>query len=369
MGAESGLKAWVQKHSPVKSRNKPLPPPPPPEADSPIRKPMREVSGNEASGKTPSRLRAFLNKKLPSQPPSPAKHEYTKPTVPAETLHRSPIRRSLRNRSHKGPDVAHLTTKVTVLEAQLQAARRELEKAAGKRSNQGHRSVSDEINRAIEEKQRSLGRGDRYNGVVESLLGKRSYSKRSFSEPPQLDWAYADYLAAEDAYEPTVAAIETPTSWRQDRSVPRDIVFAAELSRSKRGRYEQTAERSSMDRPARRQKVLHDENRADDSHQIKVVGPEFTLTRSSSESERPRLQRQRASIEDAHRRDDLTTRQVTGIESPNMTSSANYEIEPISEEEEPAGAEQMVARKLRCVSPSKLQTVDEEFEWNDEEIF
>lgn len=372
MAGESGLKAWVQKHSPIKGRNKPLPPPPPPPVDdSPARKPMKELSGNEAGGKTPSRLRAFLNKKLPSNPPSPSKQEHVRTVITAETLRRSPIRRSLRQRIHKVPDVNKLTTKITVLEAQLEAAKRELQSAARPGPPAG-RSVSDEINRAIEEKQRSLGAGDRYNGVIESLLGNRSASKRSISsKAPQLDldWAYADYLAAEDGYEPTVAAIETPTSWRGSRSAVRNAGWSqiqahiAEPSRSKRGRHEQALERTSMDRPAQRRKLQHDTQTSDDVSHIKIVEMEASR-KSSSDGERPRLQRQHSTIESVHDRDNSESQRATG-----RSATANYEVEPIDESHEPRDVEQPVARKLRCVSPSKLQTVNEEYEWNDEEIF
>ena len=338
---------------------------------------MKELSGNEPGGKTPSRLRAFLNKKLPSNPPSPSKQEHIKTMTTAETLRRSPIRRSLRQRIHKAPDVTKLTTKITVLEAQLEAAKRELQSAAQPGLPAG-RSVSDEINRAIEEKQRSLGAGERYNGVIESLLGNRSASKRSISKnAPQLDldWAYADYLAAEDGYEPTVAAIETPTSWRGNRSAVRNAGWAqiqahiAEPSRSKRGRHEQAPERTSMDRPAQRRKVQHDSDAIDDDNSYIRIVEIDDPRKSSSDSERPRLQRQHITIEKVHDRDNSNSQQAIRASSQTRSATANYEVEPIDENREPADVEQPVARKLRCVSPSKLQTVDEEYEWNDEEIF
>lgn len=219
MDHESPIKAWVRKHSPLKTRfatNKPLPPPPPPE-ESPTKQ-RNDVRHPPAAPidtvtKGPSKFLSFLKK---STHP-----EHTQPVVPDEEvtpprrkrgafasltsrdgLHRSPIRKSLRKQP--SVDLNKLSQKVSTLEAQLREARQELDTVVGSVRQQDSGSTnSEKINKAVLAKQQSLTAGDRYDGLVESLLGQKSpsYKQHSLNSSTDLPRAYAEYLAVENALE------------------------------------------------------------------------------------------------------------------------------------------------------------------------
>ena len=252
-GHESPLKAWVRKHSPIKSRhnsNKPLPPPPPQDQNgSPKRIPISTISGNVNNGpvgaqqKTKKRISSLLKHKssasaaLPasfqSRPITPAAQPVTGRSQSAAGFHeharkssRPPLQRSLsqesrtpqssvqrrssRTQAHS-PTLRTLTDRVSSLESQLRAARAEIASVSqGSSTNPSspRRALPIEgelLNREAEERCARLQGKGHYAGLVESLLeptyaaASASASRRSMSVDRES--ALAAYREAEWAYD------------------------------------------------------------------------------------------------------------------------------------------------------------------------
>jgi len=186
MEADSPLKQFIQRISPVKRRDKPLPDPPASSKHSaPQPKVLKPISSNTSPSKptatsktnTKSRLRSFLGKRQTEKPASPPSSSHRR----SQATHRSPhgIHKSIRNR-HGSQDLRRLTQKVSDLEAQLKATKRELKNVSTHTSRPT--SVEREQILDAEKLRRQLAsvRKDekRYDGLAEHLLSQ-SYRDRN----------------------------------------------------------------------------------------------------------------------------------------------------------------------------------------------
>lgn len=451
MEHESPIKAWVRKHSPLKSRfatNKPLPPAP--IEDSPAKRPIaRPAAAAETVARGPSRFLSFLKRDPYPELQQIASVEESKTPkrkrgtfaslTSRDGAQRSPIRKSLRRQP--SVDLNKLSKKVSSLEAQLKEARQELDSVVGT-IRPDCSTNSEKINQAIEAKQQMLVDSDRYDGLVETLLnqGSPSYKQHSLNSSADLPRAYAEYLAIEDAMEADGSFVGiTPRHTKRKRQADSDHEGQAEaLGRSVGGRsHRQTHYLLSdipqdAERPPPRRKSEHITELppppplvgavgSDSDHEpttptsrrpVQIKSSDLTRKRphlppprldSLSRTLKPSLRQPHKSAPPQH--DPATSRSAVVYEEsdqeytssgssspytpPNMqkenidpASSSPFHESPtprsaITSPQEaasrtPAASPQPVALtplKRHVRIPAKLSTVDEEFEWNDEEIF
>lgn len=218
MEAESPIKHWIHKYSPVKRRDNPLPAPPSSKPSSErASRALQPTSANTSSHKSAnhpkSRLRSIFSKDQlnVSEPPSP----------PRRTQHSQPsphgIRKSL-GRRHDSRDLRRLSQKVSSLESQLKEARNEIKSisthTSRNTSRQPSRPTSVEREQMLDaeklRRQLSTVQEDRYDGLAEHLLSQ-SYRDRqgayqtlackSTSDLGRAEQEQADLEADEESYD------------------------------------------------------------------------------------------------------------------------------------------------------------------------
>lgn len=391
----------------------------------------------EAVVKGPSKFLSFLRK---TPQPEPQIEEITTPKrkrgpfaslTSRDGLHRSPIRKSLRRQP--SVDLNQLSRKVSSLEAQLKEARQELNTVVGSVRTDSSMN-SEKTNNAILAKHQSLAAGDRYNGLVESLLGQQSpsYKQHTLSSSADLPRAYAEYLAVEEAFEAEDGFIDaTPRQYKRKRQMDEDYAQSggsrldspdyqsglSQLSERPPTRrksehskemppaplFEKAPDSESDDEPATPTSRRPDRIKTGDLTKKRPHLPPPRLESLPTTSKPPLQQPHKPAVSelivDASRAGgvvyEVSDREYTssGTSSPFTPPAMQKEnIDPMSsspfhESPTPRSTEQTASEvvskevaanpqpvaltplKRHVRVPAKLSTVDEEFEWNDEETF
>lgn len=182
---DSPIKNFIQKYSPVKLRDKPLPAPPRHSSrNDHIESALQPTSGNTSPSKlgnhkdnpTKSRLRSLLSRRQLHAPASPSPPR--RPRSPS----RSPggIRKSFRNRTGSN-DLRRLSKKVSELEAQLKATKKELKNVSTHPSRHTSRPTSVEREQILDaerlRRQLATVREAQHGGFTKELL-QQSYRDR-----------------------------------------------------------------------------------------------------------------------------------------------------------------------------------------------
>lgn len=415
----SPLKTWIKRHSPIKSRNKPLPNAPL-ESGSPTKQrttrvPGRAVSGNASPTKASAADRS-------EHKPAKRKISALWKSAPSEEAQQSPSkhRRTVSSpvKHHERHDPSDskesLSDKVSVLEAQLRAAKSELAGASNTIKHaspfKSHRSSSrqsrhvshGDIDYQVDARQRALQQGFHYDGVVESLLepdyvsatrraaeyserGRESPTKRSASAMGYYDKAMSDYKTMEDQY-----LDEGEQGDALEMARRRSTLRAAEWKRmqehmAKEKRHRAGSKRShdevpaaGGERPARRQKydkaMLRDKALPDIPKQDR---PKKTIQGDAARSDRPKA----ASSQPESKAHTIQYVQVRSKTPEQRPAPEEEDVEPLDLGEAEDGNVEVFCddddedyappspHRRPLISPSRLHTVDEEFEWNDDEIF
>lgn len=178
---DSPIKNFLQKYSPIKLRDKPLPAPPRP--SSRVENPLQPTSGNTSPSKSGNKdnhpkslFRSLLSRRQPHAPPSPS------PPRRQRSPKRSPggIRKSLRKRTGS-QDLGRLSKKVSALEAQLAATKKELKTISTHTSRHPSRPTSVEREQILDaerlRRQLAAVREAEHEGLAEELL-QQSYRDR-----------------------------------------------------------------------------------------------------------------------------------------------------------------------------------------------
>jgi len=322
------------------------------------------------------------------------------------------------------------------LEAQLREARQELDAVVGT-IRPDLSTNSEKINHAIAAKQQMLAGGDRYNGLVETLLnqGSPSYKQHTLNSTADLPRAYAEYLAMEDAMEADGGFVNTtPRHVKRKRQPDTDHEGQVEASGRSGGGRAQLQTRDFLsdisqdaERPPTRRKSEHIKELPPPPPPIplvKAIDSDSDYEPTTPTSRRPvqikssDLTRKRPHLPPP-RLDSLSTALKPSLRQPHKPaiSAVVYEesdqeytssgssspftppnmqkenIDPAASSspfhesptprsvvpslrdaisKTPAASPQPVALtplKRHVRIPAQLSTVDEEFEWNDEEIF
>lgn len=426
MESESPIKAWVKRHSPLKNRNKPLPPRPiAQESSSPSkpRAPGLPISGNASPTKTNGttvkpakrKISSLLKHKSADEGPDSGALERHNQSQATLVLQQDRPRSS---QSGKEP-VEELSDRVSALEAQLRTARAELANAttstasgtskrnAPWRLRSGHPRRASSFdsqaakNQEIQERQQRVLQGNMFEGVVESLLAPdyksasktaASYStratrgsRRSISGSGH-EQAMADYRNLESAH---MGESEDETR-RLTRL--RSELRAAEWMRiqehmaKEQEQYKTGSKRSSSDshqgpeeRPARRLKHSEADLKAKAlpsvprSRRAASENDSTTLRTVDSTDTVPIMQRARPQrVNYSHTRpktpDEPRRRRSLQIEpSKPATNFQGENVTVFAADEEDEQDRNNVLRRS-AASPSRLGTVSEEYEW-DEDVF
>lgn len=415
MEPPSPIKSWIHKHSPLKSRNKPLPPPP--SDSSPARKPVEPVSGNTSPSK-PKTTNRFL---------SLLKSKATQPSSllpPTNLSQRTPIhKKTFRSGRGRAPDLNTVSKKISDLEAQLKEAQRELTVIASQQQSTDVESTA--LDRQITQRQENLSQGGRFDGLVENLLGQVSPSQRPVTRRGHAEAAtpnaFLDYQAIEEAYEPAAPEAESPHSrqLKRKRSEPswqemqeRIAEFQKQQQPDTIKKVKRTLDPPSYSKPQRQgRETLLESPAADADLQEPKEG--FSASEGEDEEEgeltalpQMRLHPQRGRVITVtatssspsrrqytqHITETLTTPFMEEQQEPQeededdeindtlapLTPSRvhggrdNDDNDSIAEKTTVSAAQRALHRRTHVFVPGgskRLSKVVEEFEWNDEEIF
>lgn len=220
MDAESPVKQWLQRHSPVKRRDKPLPIPPCSQSalsysDRALQPTSANISPSkhqaDSANNPKARLRSFLSKdhlKADAHAPPP-RHP--------KKVQRSPhgIRKAL-HRRRETRDLRTLADKVHKLEDQLRDTKREIKNFSTNTSRQTSRRPSRPTSVEREQlldaerlrRQLTAAKEDQYDVLAEHLL-TQSYRDRNGNYQP-LAWKSTDDLSRAAAEQADLEADEDP---------------------------------------------------------------------------------------------------------------------------------------------------------------
>jgi len=393
MDSTNSLKTWVRNHSPLKSRNKPLPVLP--ANKSPAGSPAKLMSRNTPpTRKATNMIRSLLKHKphrnddptsLTSCMPSSVKHQYSRSQISRETdFHPIPRKSADYNRRGQSIDLTRLSEKVTSLEVQLREAREELDMVVG-----GDR-VSRHVSRANspEFESRSPSMDGWYQGLVENLLAQRDNSLRSRNTSlrgltcrKSLDLPRTDGLSRAREEEELRADYDNAhdlspgqhkrkrselheASWEQFQNHIAETRGVKEGKRSKRlhDQPQEHHDSAQMRRPAEaRQKKDLTKQLPDTPHESITLVVDYTApTRRSS---------LKVEAEKVHDPAQWTSHRYY-VQKPSYYPPTPSEGKQsmVDEEEDTLVTSPPSPTKCHVTSPAKLHTVNEEFEW-DEEIF
>ena len=446
----SPLKAWVKRHSPIKSRNKPLPAAPKDEdAGSPTksRAPMRAISTNISPSKdkgTKRKISGFIRGKpstsedappLPSQPAT--KHRRIS-SVPGKN-HNVKNKIGVSIPDGNGSD-KQLASRVQHLEEELKAARAELASTSTVTTNKkssatwrhrpgpSRRAHSFEAHTDPDKdasvRHERLMKGNHYGGLVESLLERdydaanaraASFASRDGGISPQhatlksgRHSAMASYGEMENAYmedddqEERMRRMRSElraTEWKRIQESCSPGGQRSSSGATKRGRESSAHEEP----PARRQKQSHDPStgtatseghrhsrraasescapsnlevkRSSGIRQVPIDAQPYKIEyvrTTTKKSEEPKGSKPpRVSRTPPKGRPTYDLMKAFGSNTPKQKPGQNENVEVFTEGEdqpdEPTADPKPASPHRRATpSPSKLQTVQEEFEWDDE---
>lgn len=426
MDSGSPIKSWIRRHSPIKSRSKPLPAAPnnhvnngSPSRAQP-RQPGRVISANASPTRPRSTDPGSTHKVTKRKISSLWKAPQQTPTDALKSKHRRVVSSPVNytdERPSSSNSVESLSERVTTLEAQLRAAKADLAQAShvikaaspfkarpsGVRRAQSYESTGD-IDRHVEERQRSLQRGNYYDGVVESLLQQDyaaasrkslSYStrgspeRRSASATGYYEKAMSDYKNLEDDYVEdgeSRHALEIARRRSELRALEwrrmQDHMTSQGKSRVGSKRSQEDASVPRDERPARRQK--HESNVARDKALPEI--PQRSTRAVSERNERGLEESQskhHRAVSSAHTIQYVSLRRADAPESPSKSAQRSKPSQPdigdadnmnvtvYSGDDDDEAEEYAPPSPYRrhIPSPSRLPPVSEEFEWNDDEIF
>ncbi|KAB8342908.1 hypothetical protein FH972_022505 [Carpinus fangiana] len=388
----SPIKSWMQKHSPIKSRNKPLPVPPRQAEPSPTRKPIAQISGNarpdhiSKNDKPRRRLGSLFrstDKLSAAQPPHSTKtHHYTQ-SAPTN-------------------DLRGLSAKVSSLEEQLKEAREQLDSFAS--SSRRSRHDTRPPSRGRQSRHSSAGQTEdtarpripqqensRFDGIVENLLFHQQQQQQQQQQPSRfprrsegtggsihrrasadMGDAFAHYRRTLDAYEEarnecsnTCASDGdeddgSPGSLKRKRSQVRASSWQA---------VQEYAAREALSRQWDRHSAPRDTTQSSTARRVASDGErppqrlkqyhEKSLPKSPPKSPSPTPRKRGDPPPGArHRRSSSKTKNELPPEEAKDgdqgTAAVNNRPRPLS------------PSKRYATSPLKLLPVAEEFEWDDE---
>lgn len=404
--ASSPIKAWVRRHSPLKSRNKPLPLAPPSAQPSPSRKPSRAVSGYNNNNNNASHSNVVLTKSVkPKRKLSGTLKQAVSVDHFALQEHDGNIRSTSAAEIHNPydiyvkdtispPNIHKLSERVSSLESQLNEARQELKVFRGVRPSR-RRSRSHEIIQGVRERPSQELTG-RFDGLAENLLAQRDVSFGSYTSRHSADYAkaFAQYAAAEEARMRLVNREDLTDETRKKRELSKlreaswqqiqDHVSSqgrlqdGTRSGSKRAYSEGYASRPGdvpdSGRPVNRRKTHHekelpkppvDEDKTKGVPRL-VRGPGAVPVKTLQEcrSAAPSRAVTESSTSKHKRRSSID---LTKLQDSRGTKEQVVECEGKDGAEKDTNSTRSPQRRL-VPSPSRLQPVSEEFEW-DEDIF
>lgn len=407
--APSPIKNWMQRHSPIKSRNKPLPVPPPEDTHNSKRKPISQVSGNArpSSADQQEKPKRRLSSLFKSTTEKTASAATTTSATPLPGLHSSrghhytssapgqQLRREL-----PSPNLRNLSAKVNCLEEQLREAREQLDSYASTSRRSRHEERPPARGKGPRTKPTQPVLGDdqysnlylqnnlRFDGIVESLLLQQQQQEhrqrharsgadkaRSIQRRRSADMgdAFAHYRQTLDAYEE--ARDQCATAYASDGEAEAEENSPGQLKR-KRSQIRASSWQAVQDYAARetlsRQWDRHAGARP-------AAGQEQQSRRAASDSERPtqRLKQQHdKSLPKSPPKSPSPTPRKAGGGHRRSGSKTKNELPPQDGagedgQQRTTAGEPRVARpispsKRYASSPLKLLPVAEEFEWDDE---
>ncbi|KAI9725517.1 MAG: hypothetical protein M1828_003188 [Chrysothrix sp. TS-e1954] len=420
----SPLKEWVKRHSPLKSRsNKPLPPTPAADPASPIRKAVAPISGNananastttlNAEDKRPKkRISSILGHRKSSGSASKLQ-EVLSSESKATKRPRSrgkPSAADITEPPNKQPRLAQspgsfnrLSDRVTSLEAQLQAAQKELEhfrdvpSGANSVRPSPRRAKSWDVDHEVAARQASLSGRGRFDGLVENLLvaqqtapplptlspetyhSRRGHSvdvsrvpaerARPKSRNPSAEAAFELDLKDEHERRKGLRSQLRQSSWH---NIQEHMATQSQTRSFSAGSKHSLADSVSSERPTQKRKHSHEKQLPEPptaSSNPKDPGLSHPGSRGSSvppkylplENQAPRLAKKHG----PSARPDVIPEEcdveahhsATDIEKAEIKTAIEVDVRPQS------------PWRHQVPSPSRLPAVSEEFEWNDEEIF